>query len=106
MSEQDQDQEERDEAEEITQQSVLENLRICRREMEYIKAVSAACEAGLIDALNCRIISPDAELHVSSWAHRCHMANHGVAEVAQDLAEQNHLLHELTSPLEPGEEGH
>ena len=100
MSEQDQE-----ETEEVTLESVLEQLHICQREMEYIKAVSTAAEVGLADALK-RRMGPEGELHVSSWAHRCHMAQHAVAEVAQDLAEQASLLHELTCPPDTNEESH
>lgn len=103
MSEQ--DQEAQEETEEVTLESVLENMHICQREMEYIKAVSTAAEVGLVDALKSRL-SADGELHVSTWAHRCHMAQHAVAEVAQDLAEQASLLHELTCPHGTNEESH
>ena len=105
MNDQDQDQEEHEETEEITLESVLEKLHICQREMEYIKAVSVAAAVGLADALK-RRMGHDGELHISSWAHRCHMANHAVSEVAQDLAEQDHLLHELTCPVGTNEEAH
>ena len=101
----DQDQAKNEETEEITLESVLEKLHVCQREMEYIKAVAVAAEVGLANALK-HLMSHDGELHVSSWAHRCHMANHGVAEVAQDLAEQDHLLHELTCPVGTNEKPH
>lgn len=95
---------------EVTIESIAISLVGARRELEWHAALVAAAEKGLdevFDIYGSNIsLDPRSEEDIQTWAHRLHMGLESMADVANRMAYQAHLLCQLTDHQDSEEQAH